>query len=251
MVPTSRGFSSVGRASASQARSHAPETEETQASTTDACGAECPSVASCGAETGGRTGGRPDGTVGRDGRAKNKFRARFSVGGTRFSLGLYDTREEAEAALRSPQLRAAAMNRGQLGVRYQVMLRDGFACFYCGAKAGPDVQLGCDHVVPRSKGGSDDPENLVACCRSCNTGKTTNTAPVVPASIPSVRRRRRNQSAQDAWIEARRALDAAVENANRADAEALRARREFERATRLAESEAGAIAALISWLVSR
>jgi 5-methylcytosine-specific restriction endonuclease McrA len=28
-----------------------------------------------------------------------------------------------------------------------------------------------DHVIPKSMGGTDDPENLVAACRSCNSSK--------------------------------------------------------------------------------
>ena len=28
-----------------------------------------------------------------------------------------------------------------------------------------------DHVIPRSKGGTSDPENLVFACRKCNRGK--------------------------------------------------------------------------------
>lgn len=31
--------------------------------------------------------------------------------------------------------------------------------------------LHCDHVHPKSKGGSDDLDNLVTACESCNTSK--------------------------------------------------------------------------------
>ena len=31
------------------------------------------------------------------------------------------------------------------------------------------IQL--DHVIPRSRGGVDTPDNLVACCKPCNTSK--------------------------------------------------------------------------------
>lgn len=54
--------------------------------------------------------------------------------------------------------------------RFEVLKRDGFACRYCGRKA-PEVTLHVDHVVPRAKGGSDDPSNLVAACSACNQGK--------------------------------------------------------------------------------
>jgi hypothetical protein len=39
-------------------------------------------------------------------------------------------------------------------------------CLYCGR---PSVSL--DHVIPKSKGGIDGPENLVPCCFRCNTLK--------------------------------------------------------------------------------
>ncbi len=32
-----------------------------------------------------------------------------------------------------------------------------------------------DHVLPRSRGGTDDPENLVTACRPCNTRKANRT----------------------------------------------------------------------------
>ncbi len=65
-------------------------------------------------------------------------------------------------------------------LRYEVLRRDGFTCRYCGAKA-PDVELTVDHVTPTALGGTDDPTNLVACCRPCNSGKasTSPDAPVV------------------------------------------------------------------------
>jgi hypothetical protein len=57
-------------------------------------------------------------------------------------------------------------------LRYEILRRDNFACRYCGA-AAPDVKLNADHVIPKSLGGSDSPENLVASCVDCNAGKTS------------------------------------------------------------------------------
>ncbi|PSC70708.1 HNH endonuclease [Micractinium conductrix] len=51
--------------------------------------------------------------------------------------------------------------------RHNVLLRDGFACQYCGS--GRDLTL--DHVVPQSRGGPNSWENLVACCSPCNSKK--------------------------------------------------------------------------------
>lgn len=47
--------------------------------------------------------------------------------------------------------------------RLIVLRRDSYTCAYCG-----DVANEVDHVHPRSKGGTDDLDNLVACCRRCN-----------------------------------------------------------------------------------
>jgi len=57
-------------------------------------------------------------------------------------------------------------------LRYEILNRDGFACRYCGAKA-PDATLVVDHVTPKALGGTDEPTNLVAACRDCNTGKSS------------------------------------------------------------------------------
>lgn len=60
-------------------------------------------------------------------------------------------------------------------LRFEVLKRDDHTCRYCGAKA-PDVTLTVDHVTPVALGGTDDASNLVAACRSCNSGKSS-TAP--------------------------------------------------------------------------
>lgn len=50
--------------------------------------------------------------------------------------------------------------------RRGVLRRDGFRCVYCGGHATT-----VDHVLPRSRGGPDSWENLVACCVRCNNTK--------------------------------------------------------------------------------
>ncbi len=50
--------------------------------------------------------------------------------------------------------------------RRGVLRRDGHHCAYCGSSATT-----IDHVLPRSRGGSDTWENLVACCLKCNNLK--------------------------------------------------------------------------------
>ena len=45
--------------------------------------------------------------------------------------------------------------------------RDDNKCQYCGSTR----HLTIDHVIPKSKGGSEDWDNLVVACSSCNTKK--------------------------------------------------------------------------------
>ena len=52
--------------------------------------------------------------------------------------------------------------------RRSVFARDNYTCQYCGAGA---KELTIDHVVPKRHGGGMHWENLVACCRRCNTKK--------------------------------------------------------------------------------
>ncbi|MEO0943883.1 MAG: HNH endonuclease, partial [Pseudomonadota bacterium] len=51
--------------------------------------------------------------------------------------------------------------------RFNLFLRDQFACQYCGAKG----ELTFDHVVPRARGGVTSWENVVAACSKCNLRK--------------------------------------------------------------------------------
>lgn len=57
-------------------------------------------------------------------------------------------------------------------LRFEILRRDNHACRYCGATA-PEAALTVDHVVPVTLGGTDDPKNLVAACRDCNSGKSS------------------------------------------------------------------------------
>lgn len=50
------------------------------------------------------------------------------------------------------------------------MKRDNFTCQYCGAH-GAGVVLEVDHIIPISKGGTSDMDNLITACLDCNRGK--------------------------------------------------------------------------------
>jgi hypothetical protein len=55
-----------------------------------------------------------------------------------------------------------------------ILERDGFRCAYTGDKLHAS-QLNVDHISPRSRGGRDTWENLVACRRDINTKKGNKT----------------------------------------------------------------------------
>lgn len=56
------------------------------------------------------------------------------------------------------------------GLRFAVFERDNFTCQYCG-RSTPEVKIVIDHVIPISLGGSNETDNLVACCTDCNSAK--------------------------------------------------------------------------------
>ena len=51
--------------------------------------------------------------------------------------------------------------------RFNVFLRDKFSCQYCGSSK----ELTFDHLLPRSKGGKTNWDNVVTACSSCNVKK--------------------------------------------------------------------------------
>jgi HNH endonuclease len=57
-------------------------------------------------------------------------------------------------------------------LRESIFLRDNYTCQYCGAYG---VSLQCDHVIPISRGGSNDESNLVTACKPCNLSKHNKT----------------------------------------------------------------------------
>jgi len=63
-------------------------------------------------------------------------------------------------------LRPNADEWGRL--RSQVFARDDYTCVYCGTRG---TRLECDHVVPVSRGGENEIENLATACFSCNRKK--------------------------------------------------------------------------------
>jgi 5-methylcytosine-specific restriction endonuclease McrA len=60
------------------------------------------------------------------------------------------------------------------GMRLRILMRDKFRCQYCGVRATA-FDLTLDHIVPRSRGGRTEAENLCAACKPCNQRKGNRT----------------------------------------------------------------------------
>jgi 5-methylcytosine-specific restriction endonuclease McrA len=74
-------------------------------------------------------------------------------------------------------------SRSPAFTRFNVFLRDRFACQYCGSKE----DLTFDHLRPRSRGGQTTWENVVTACSPCNLrkgGKGPGEARMWPAQEP-------------------------------------------------------------------
>lgn len=52
----------------------------------------------------------------------------------------------------------------------KIKLKAGDYCFYCGAEISKE-NLTADHVFPRIKGGTNDMDNIIFVCKSCNSSK--------------------------------------------------------------------------------
>lgn len=68
--------------------------------------------------------------------------------------------------------------------RKAVLARDSWTCQYCGHRA---MGLTVDHVIPRSRGGPSEWDNIVAACAPCNRRKgnrTPHEARMHPANHP-------------------------------------------------------------------
>lgn len=54
-------------------------------------------------------------------------------------------------------------------IRVRILARDRYRCAYCLTVGGA---LEVDHIVPVSRGGSNNDDNLTAACKPCNRGKS-------------------------------------------------------------------------------
>lgn len=79
-------------------------------------------------------------------------------------LIFFETLKSSHNRTKRKAIRRYSETLGKLLHKYK------FKCVYCGGKD----DLTIDHIVPVSKGGSDDFNNLQILCRSCNSKKGNN-----------------------------------------------------------------------------
>ncbi len=70
--------------------------------------------------------------------------------------------------------------------RKNIVRRDGHRCQYCGSTKAP---ITVDHVLPKSQGGPDTWENMIAACVKCNNHKGDRTPEQAGMTMLSTPRR--------------------------------------------------------------
>jgi len=82
-----------------------------------------------------------------------------------------ETDENPSEPVEIPELDSYSYIRA--GKWWEVLARDKWKCLSCGRTAREDgILLEVDHIIPRSKGGTDDIGNLQTLCKKCNIGKS-------------------------------------------------------------------------------
>jgi 5-methylcytosine-specific restriction endonuclease McrA len=79
--------------------------------------------------------------------------------------------KKSDSKNQTPKRRTQGMNWITKKKRLAIHLRDGLCCAYCGNPVEGGASLSLDHLVPYSKGGSNDAANLVTACGMCNSSR--------------------------------------------------------------------------------
>jgi len=100
-----------------------------------------------------------------------RLRRYVPVAALSLELAKFDTQK-----MENPEISGVEYQQGELygyEVRQYLLEKFEHKCVYCGAE---NVPLEVEHIVPRSRGGSDRVSNLTISCRSCNLEKGNRTA---------------------------------------------------------------------------
>lgn len=102
------------------------------------------------------------------------------IAGLPRKAGLFEAQRIAKAALAGEAVATRHSGRTLADPKYYAIVRArlernwGNRCAYCGIK-GARVPLEIEHALPVSRGGSDEPTNLLLACHDCNHRKGTQT----------------------------------------------------------------------------
>ena len=100
-----------------------------------------------------------------------RLRATFPIGAISVEVARFDTQ-----LMENPEISGVEYQQGELAgyeVREYLLEKFQRKCAYCGKK---DVPLEIEHIVPKSRGGTDRVTNLTIACRPCNQKKGDRTA---------------------------------------------------------------------------
>ena len=82
-----------------------------------------------------------------------------------------DETDEAPTEIELPELDSYRFIRA--GLWWEILARDQWTCCSCGRSVKKHgITLHVDHIIPRSKGGTDAQGNLQSLCMKCNLGKS-------------------------------------------------------------------------------
>ena len=127
----------------------------------------------------------------------NKFTPMDSIS---MELVSFDTQRMENADIRGEQYQRGTLHGTE--VRAYLMQKWDGKCAYCGS----DCKLEIEHLVPKSRGGSNRVSNLVMACRKCNESKSTKTLEEFlskkPAQLARIQAQQRNPLCDAAAVNA-------------------------------------------------
>ena len=97
----------------------------------------------------------------------DKLKRRAPIGGISIEINKFDTQK-----LEDPTISGKGYQQGTLvgtNIKEYLLTKHNHTCVYCDAT---NVSLQIDHIVPKSKGGSNSVGNLTIACVSCNQKKS-------------------------------------------------------------------------------